>query len=155
MRGVAGAQFETLGYFDDECKIDDIMMTIRFHIVRDTDVIWEAVIGLDIIQKYEVVLRDGEVLFKGLNQNQLTQDYEFYHICTSSLIEEITKTPEVDLEHLDCNLKSEVEEIISDYNPKKIKNDSPIEMKIILADDNPVYQRPRRISYDDQKIVEN
>lgn len=43
--------------------------------------------------------------------------------------------------------------LISNYNPV-IKVKSTLEMKIILKDDIPIYQRPGRLPYSDRVIVD-
>jgi len=57
------------------------------------------------------------------------------------------------VEHLSQEIASEVESLIESYNPKRNLT-SPVEMKILLTDDLPVFQHPRRLAYCDQKIVD-
>jgi len=60
----------------------------------------------------------------------------------------------VDLEHLSQEVASEVESLIDNYNPERNLT-SPVEMKILLTDELPVYQHPRRLAYCDQKIFDD
>lgn len=50
-------------------------------------------------------------------------------------------------------LKSEIEELIESYQPNKTK-DSGVKMKIVLTDNIPVYQSPRRLSQTDNDRVD-
>jgi len=50
---------------------------------------------------------------------------------------------EVDLEHLSQEVTSEVELLIDNYKPERNLT-SPVEMKILLTDELPVFQHPRR-----------
>jgi len=49
----------------------------------------------------------------------------------------------VDLEHLSQEVASEVESLIDNYKPERNLT-SPVEMKILLTDELPVFQHPRR-----------
>jgi len=55
---------------------------------------------------------------------------------------------------LDQEVASEVESLIESYKPKRNLT-SPVEMKILLTDELPVFQHPRRLAYCDQKIVDD
>ncbi|KAL0868153.1 hypothetical protein ABMA27_007705, partial [Loxostege sticticalis] len=50
-------------------------------------------------------------------------------------------------------IRQQVKELVDSYVPEKSK-EAPIEMKIILADDVPVAQRPRRLSIMENKEVD-
>ena len=58
------------------------------------------------------------------------------------------------LEHLSVSRASEIDQLVRYYNPQK-NIPSPISMKLILTDEIPIFHRPRRISYEDQHVVEN
>ena len=57
------------------------------------------------------------------------------------------------LEHLSVRRASEVDQLVRYYNPQKIIP-SPINMKLILTDEMPIFHRPQRSSYEDQNVVE-
>ncbi|XP_054746538.1 uncharacterized protein LOC129251203 [Anastrepha obliqua] len=59
-----------------------------------------------------------------------------------------------DLLHLGKAEAETEENLTMAYKPVK-KRISPVEMKILLTDDNPVYERPRRMFYADRKIVDD
>ncbi|PZC74795.1 hypothetical protein B5X24_HaOG207168 [Helicoverpa armigera] len=50
-------------------------------------------------------------------------------------------------------VQQEVIECVKSYNPVQIK-EAPIELRIVLKDDIPIAQRPRRISLAEQQLVE-
>ncbi|XP_047040648.1 uncharacterized protein LOC124644986 isoform X5 [Helicoverpa zea] len=50
-------------------------------------------------------------------------------------------------------IRQEVYQCIDTYHPVQVK-EAPLQLKIILKDDIPVAQRPRRLSYTEQGIVE-
>lgn len=58
------------------------------------------------------------------------------------------------LEHIvNPVIRQEVYQCIDTYHPVQVK-EAPLKLKIILKDDIPVAQRPRRLSYTEQGIVE-
>lgn len=59
----------------------------------------------------------------------------------------------VDLGYVSKNNAVAVRCLVESYKPEEIET-SPISMKIILSDEIPIFQRPRRISYEDQRMVE-
>jgi len=61
---------------------------------------------------------------------------------------------EVDLDHLSQEVASEVESLIDNCKPERSLF-SPFEMKILLTDELPVFQHPRRLPCCDQKIVDD
>jgi len=61
---------------------------------------------------------------------------------------------EIDVAHLERPIAKTVRDLINNYKPEK-KKDSPIQMKTLLNDEYPVYERPRRISPADKTIIDN
>ncbi|CAD6995745.1 unnamed protein product [Ceratitis capitata] len=59
----------------------------------------------------------------------------------------------IDLVHLGANHASEITSLINKYKSNNTGN-CPIEMKILLSDETPVTHRARRISFEDQCIVD-
>ena len=68
-------------------------------------------------------------------------------------VEQLQSKVELELNHLSKRNKETVSRLISKYKPQK-RVESPVEMKIILKDDMPVYQRPRRVPFADQIVVD-
>lgn len=77
---------------------------------------------------------------------------EFKALC---IVDEVDEIPgnEIDLSHLNKANSEAVRTMIASYRPSK-NCTSPVEMKILLTDDSPVYDRPRRMSYTDRCIVD-
>ncbi|XP_017470193.1 PREDICTED: uncharacterized protein LOC108361927 [Rhagoletis zephyria] len=73
---------------------------------------------------------------------------DFNAVCTLQDEMEI----DVSLLHISDNLAKDVRCLVREYCP--VKNfKSPVEMKLILKDDILVYHSPRRLSYENQKVV--
>lgn len=52
----------------------------------------------------------------------------------------------LDIEHLNGNMRRQLRNLVETYKPVKPEI-YPVKMKIILTDDIPVTQRPRRMSH--------
>ncbi|XP_018799510.1 PREDICTED: uncharacterized protein LOC108975469 [Bactrocera latifrons] len=77
---------------------------------------------------------------------------EFGTLCMVAGMEKIP-VGEVDLSHLDKEKATIVRRLVANYKPTGNSN-SPVEMKILLSDDTPVYENPRRMSYTDRQEVD-
>ena len=60
---------------------------------------------------------------------------------------------EIDLYQLGSEMKKEILNMIEHYNPIRPKT-FPVKMKILLKDEIPIAHNPRRMSYADQRIVD-
>lgn len=66
----------------------------------------------------------------------------------------VTPSNEINMEHVDNRELAEIViKMVADYQPKASKQ-SPVAMKIVLTDDEPVYQTPRRMSLKENAIIE-
>lgn len=52
------------------------------------------------------------------------------------------------------DVKKNVEQLVNTYKPSKTK-ESPVELKIVLSDETPIYQRARRLPPKHKEIVKN
>lgn len=71
-------------------------------------------------------------------------------------IENVTEINELpDLSHIkNLEIRKEIMILIQNYQPSKMKK-SPIQLRLTLKDDIPVYQRARRLPQPEKEIVEN
>lgn len=161
MRGAGSGQFYTQGYFDAEIVIDGIKaQNIRFFVVRGEDIEYPAILGNSLLNHVDLVVTQEGVkcvpkLVVGPKVEEVASDTvgllsEFGNLCLN-FEEEVT--PTVELEHLKRHERDKVLKMIVGYEAKE-KADAPVSMKILVKDDIPVAQRPRRVSYQDQKIVD-
>ncbi|XP_039967878.1 uncharacterized protein LOC120779600 [Bactrocera tryoni] len=60
----------------------------------------------------------------------------------------------VELSHLEDSDAAFVKTLINKYQPQKPMN-LPVQMKLILTNWRPEYQRPRRVSYEDQRYIDD
>ena len=71
-----------------------------------------------------------------------------------SNLAEAVDLDEIDLNHLNkLEYKEEIKKLIKNYTPRKTKS-TELKMNIILTDDIPVNERPRRFPLSEQKIID-
>lgn len=147
----------TMGYFETLIYIDGIDFKVKFYIARNF--VYMAAIGNDILEQADIIMTATSATFvkkgdredkKDSSSDLRNSGNEFETFCAAIVIEENVK---YDLSHLPKENVVEVKRLIKEYTPERRKP-SPISMKLILTDEIPVYQRPRRLSYADQIVVE-
>jgi len=69
------------------------------------------------------------------------------------MIEEQSVVDRIGLSRLYSLKRSEVEKLITGYEPKQTIR-FPVEMKIILEDDVPIFQHPRQTSYENRVLID-
>lgn len=162
--GVGNGGLTTLGSFTRAFIIDEMELEITFHVARERDMKYAAVIGNDILKQVTLIVHEDLVEFKPkMKTSEVTRNTavatietepdlwsEFDGLCITTMER---SEPELDLSHLSKEKAKLVREWVSSYAPRKIRK-TPVEMKILLADETPVYAGPRRMSHADKCIVE-
>ncbi|KAM8718663.1 hypothetical protein ACLKA7_001384 [Drosophila subpalustris] len=145
--------------------LDNIQMKIEFHVVPDEDIGFEAILDRTILDYVDLQVTKGGTLITpkvvvscaeniiGSKRGSCSEMLnEFESMCMLTL-EQDAHFDQLELPHLNPFQQKEVVQLIHSYKP--IRNpSSPIEMKIVLTDELPVYQHPRRIAVCDQEIVD-
>ncbi|XP_049316423.1 uncharacterized protein LOC115065965 [Bactrocera dorsalis] len=170
LRGIGQSETVTVGSFETKAQLDNVEVSIVFHIIREEDMNYPAIIGRSILSEVDLIVTKDKDIFKYKNESQKSEYIEIndendmegtkpepWEFASIGLhVEELKyndrEAPTYDLAHLDEHSKEEVEMLIGQYEPKRLKF-SPIEMKIIVKDDIPVHQPPRRVSFQDQKFI--
>ncbi|GFX79412.1 hypothetical protein TNCV_1715621 [Trichonephila clavipes] len=140
LTGIGEAQVTTIGSFEHEFKIDDENYSLTWHVVPADKLKFEAVIGSDLLEQASISFTKEEVKFnKYENHAQLMQ------ISDENLQEEL------DLRHVENRqIKKELEKLIQDYKPEKTAS-TDVTMRIILKDEEPVCQPPRRLAFTERQ----
>ncbi|XP_065356157.1 uncharacterized protein LOC135950549 [Calliphora vicina] len=148
--GVGDSEIVTMGRFDEVVRIDDLDFEVRFYVVGERDILHSIMLGNSLIRKAEITITEGEVIFKKAAERNLLLE-EFSGICLN--LDEYKPSTEVNIDHLNRSFKTKVIQAITEYKPQ-MNVQSPVKMNIVLKDDLPVYQRPRRLPFADQKVVD-
>lgn len=172
--GLKESELTTIGSITRQINVDNIAINVTFHVTRSNDLRYEAVLGNDILKKADISFAEGIAIFKekdfkigqpkqgkvesshqvplrGLENNRIFN--EFTALCLQSDFNSFESEPVLNLSHLSADMSITVTNLIKQYNPQQ-NSKSPVQMKIIVSDDRPVYQTPRRVSYADQRIID-
>ncbi|GFT28599.1 transposon Tf2-6 polyprotein [Trichonephila clavipes] len=121
---------------------DDENYSLTWHVAPTDKLKFEAVIGSDLLEQASISFtKEGVKLNKYENHAQLMQ------ISAENLQEEL------DLRHVENRqIKKELEKLIQDYKPEKTAS-TDVTMRIILKDEEPVCQHPRRLAFTERQEV--
>lgn len=145
--GVGGGRVETLGFFSKLVTVNDEDVTLDFHIIPAEALSYKAVVGNDLTKHFSVIIEDGENVI-------LYKKSEISHMMQINL-QECDAPSKLDIGTIeDLNFQIKVKKLIEDYVPKKTET-VDIKMKITLKDEEPIYDRPRRLSPSERQIVDN
>lgn len=131
LTGIAGKEIFTDGVFTAKVQIDDYYSDVTFHIVDDDTIPVDTIIGNPILKEFEVKFTKDGIFMEKIQHLTL-------------LIEEDDKTEEYDVEN--SQYTAEIKKMIDDYKPTDETKKSNVELRIILTDEAPIYQSPRRLS---------
>ncbi|KAJ8729020.1 hypothetical protein PYW07_006716 [Mythimna separata] len=104
---------------------------------------YSLILGHEFLANVIMVMNEGSVLLLPSDEEWMSKINCF--TVGLSVIVGSTVSPTVKKEVLKC---------VDDYKPVQVK-EAPIQLKIILKDDVPVAQKPRRLSLKEQQIVED
>lgn len=153
-RGVGLENYKTLGEFDASIEIDNEKFEITISVVPSNLMQHPLLIGTNFLDKIELNIREGNISIRKLRARPEPVDAipEIFNI---EIFEE-SKQRNEKYRAIDCmrgdRSKSEVREIISKYEPRSVKQVG-ITLSLVLKDDVPVYERPRRLAPSDKQLV--
>lgn len=131
-------KFTTCTVIDGRCYDE-----VTFHVgVRDC-MPYSLILGHEFLASVTMIMNEGSVSLLPSGEEWMRKINCF--TVGLSVVVGSTVSPTVKKEVLQC---------IDDYKPVQAK-EAPIQLKIILKDDIPVAQKPRRLSLKEQQIVED
>lgn len=141
LTGLGGAQVRSYGTLKTEITITGHTYNLTCHVVRGDAMPYRLVLGQPFLEGVTVVLDKGIVEIKPQRHAELLR-------CLTVEVDEPVITTHIP----DVNIRQKIGELINNYQPKQLQ-EAPLEMRIILKDDIPVVQRPRRLSSKEEEIV--
>lgn len=106
---------------------------------------WNLLIGIDFLNTVCVNIVKGKITISKLVEEMREESNES-SVPEVFKIDCMNNKTEVDLLHIpSAEHRSVVEKLILSYEPKKME-DSPVIIKFLLKDNEPIYQRRRRLS---------
>lgn len=141
--GIGSSRVETLGYFRKEVSINNELVTLTIHVIPIESSSYRAIIGNDLLDHMEVNIKCGIVeVYKKEKENFLME------------IRVANEENEIDVGYIENKeVRNKVKNMIENYQPNKSKT-TEIKMRLVLKDDEPVYQNPRRLSVNEKEEVE-
>lgn len=141
-RGVGSHESVAFGEFRAGMIVDEHTYSILIHVVPSHMIARRFIIGTDFLNTVDLRVRNGSVSITPVEET-VANARELPEIFQVDVREEFN---EIDLTHVqNSKHRSSLNNIISSYHPCKTK-ETDIKMKIILKDEEPVYQRARRLS---------
>jgi len=126
-----------LGEFDTDVIIDGDTYRMKVRMISDTLMQHDLIIGADFLRTVEVAMKEEEILISKSKKNPRVPEI-FQIDC-------IDEKDGPDSAHLDDGCRIALKNMIENYKPDKTR-DVNVNMNLILKDDEPVYQRARRLS---------
>lgn len=148
-RGIGSSQSTTLGQFTETVIIDGEAYSILINVIPDNIMTCDLLIGADFLNGVNLSVREGKILMS----RPKVQDALKSDLPEIFMIEDIRKESRIDVSHIeDSGHRSELVNIVASYKPLRTR-EPEMKMKIIVRDEEPVYQRPRRLSASEKEIV--
>ncbi|XP_041674418.1 uncharacterized protein LOC121530071 [Drosophila eugracilis] len=144
LRGIGKGELVTVGCFDVDLEADGVCFSVTVHVAKQNELEFPANLGNDVLQSVDIMFSFNGVDFASA----------FNGMCVTEIVEKSSVLDKIDLSHLADNQKLKIQQLFTEYKPIK-SIDSPVRMRIVLEDDIPVYQRPRRTSYENRCFIEN
>ncbi|XP_073946691.1 uncharacterized protein [Choristoneura fumiferana] len=142
--GLGGAKVKSIGTITTALLIDERLYdAVLFYVVPKTCMPFKIILGNDFLKNVTMFMSGSTVWLRPRDDEWL-----------DCMLGEYDGTSVPSTDHIkDPEIREEVKQLVETYKPHQVK-EAPIEMKIILKDDIPVVQRPRRISLKEQHEVE-
>ncbi|GFV58707.1 retrovirus-related Pol polyprotein from transposon 412 [Trichonephila clavipes] len=142
LTGFGEAHVITIGSFEHEFKIDNENYSLTWHVVPADKLKFEAVIGSDLLEQASINFTKEGVKF-----NKYENHAPLMQISAENLQEEL------DLRHVENRqIKKKLEKLIQDYKSEKTAS-TDFPKRIILNNEEPVCQHPRRLAFTERQEV--
>lgn len=149
--GVGGYSAKALGEFRTSVIINNHAYPIFVRVVSDAVLHYGLIIGADFIDTVEVNLKQGVISISPIckltaGDESRPEIFMIDTVCDSNTID-------IDISTVsDAKHRQRITNLVENYKPIKTQ-ETDIKMKIILKDEEPVYQKARRLSQFEKDIV--
>nr|XP_022901006.1 uncharacterized protein LOC111414058 [Onthophagus taurus] len=154
IKGIGDNCITTLGKFKTEMKMDDCIFATDIHIVPEEAIPMKFIIGKPVLEFATLTINN-----KGIKVTENGENKDF--IMTREIEKEREVLSDIFMIQMDSNTLNvgklgcykRISNIVQAYKPQH-RQSTAIRTKIILSDEIPVYQSPRRLSFMEKKEVE-
>jgi len=152
-RGIGSDTNTTLGEFETKVVIDEHSYPICIRIVSDTMMRHQMIIGTDFLDTVEVNFKAGKISISPLHESMHDVEDALPEIFDISLTDADLEANHVDVTGVEnVEQRTALRNLIENYKPNKVC-ETDIKMKILLKDEEPVYQSARRLSPSERSEV--
>ncbi|KAJ0178585.1 hypothetical protein K1T71_005360 [Dendrolimus kikuchii] len=140
LSGIAEYEVCTKGSFMAKVEIDNVHFETLMHVIDDDVIPVNVILGNPILKDVEIIFSADGISVKRILHLTQINDYE----------EEFDE--KYDIKKL--KYKDKIKHLLDNYNNLKTrKKESNVKLKIILTDEDPIHQTPRRLSPLEKDIV--
>jgi len=148
-RGVGAPNNATIGEFSTELEVDGHVYPILIRVVQDTLIGHDLFVGIDFLSLVELSIKPGSVVISPISKQASSSD-DLPEVLQIDLYPDDN---EIDLSHVpDAKHREQVKRLVREYKPSKTRS-VDLKMSIVLTDDEPVYQRARRLAIPEREMV--
>lgn len=149
-RGIGSSKNSTLGQFSATVIIDGEAYSILLNVIADDVMTCDLLIGADFLNSVNLSVREGKISMS----KPKVRDVSKTDLPEIFMIDDVREEGRINVSHIkDSGHRSELVNSVADYKPLKT-HESEVKMRIIVRDEEPVYQRPRRLSALEKEIVD-
>lgn len=148
-----GSSIHAIGVFDAHIEIDEHEFDVKCYVVPKKNISVEFIVGMNLLSQATMFISsDGIQITKPEEEDETTVNGVWSGMSKCMYISEKEHTLP-DLYHIDDkSVTDEIMSLVRGYKPTAVLK-PPVELKIILTDDIPVCQQPRRLPYADREAA--
>lgn len=146
VKGLGLTKINTLGSLSKRVEINGDNFNVLFHVLPNEVTNFQVILGNNVLEQAEVHISDEGVIVSKIK--------ELNNLMRISIDEEGPNENDLDIGDISNPVhKKTITDMVNGYQPLKIKT-SDVQMKIILKNEEPIYQRPRRLSILEKEEVD-
>ncbi|XP_023289213.1 uncharacterized protein LOC111674140 [Orussus abietinus] len=147
--GVGLVENRTLGTFYETLMVDEGVYPIAIHVIPDELMNYQLLIGSDFLNTVNVSINEGKATISAPICNSPPEG----ELPQIFLIDDVREVDRVDVSHVaNREYRQRLLELVDSYKPMKAR-ETEVKMTLVLKDDEPVFQRPRRLSASQRENV--
>lgn len=148
--GIGSGNVATLGEFQAEITIDGHTYPILIRVVSDAVSRQKLLIGTDFLDTVEIHIKQGAIHISPISE---TVDRDSQPEILQIDVVSNRRANQIDLSYIrNAESRRAIANVVENYKPSQTI-ETNVEMKLILKDDEAVYQKARRLSPSEKNIV--
>jgi len=151
-QGVGRGKNVTLGEFQANLTVDENVYPILIRVVSDDLLKYKLLIGRDFLHTIDLAVKRGKATISPPSESPLECDSDQPEVFRVNVVECHDENT-VDLSNVrDAQYRKIIKDLVDNYKPMQTR-DVGVKMSIVLSDNEPVYQRARRLAPHDRDEV--